>query len=492
MRSSIKLKFSIFLLLLLLVTLLLLRYFVLTDIRDNQKAQFENYLQQQRDFAESYLLQRFLSSGEVLPGAFLENHAQDLTKELSTFTGQVSQLISLDPDWKIPAKEPLTAANLQEILPYAQEGRTLYQVKGDDLFYLSPLKIQSQPMGILALYYSLRQENAFYQHTANRFLQVGAGIFLLSFVVAYFYFRTYAMAIRKLSRTVGEIEGGRYEFEGFSRKDEIGLLSQGIFRMSQKIKSTLLEVKNEEQKLQIAVEKLQVLGQQQKEFIQSVTHEFKTPLTSMKAYLDLLEMYPEDPLLLKKARSAMEEETRRLYEMVENTLQLTKRESYTPKTAPEPLALHELLHSLHWALQGKLEMEQLTLTEELEDVYVLGDREALLTVLLNLLDNAVKYNKPRGDIRVKCFPEGDMGILLLQDSGIGIPKEQQTRIFEPFYTVDPNRSRETGGVGLGLALAKRYTELQGGTLSLVSSSEEGTLFRLSLPLAKHPEKTAAN
>ena len=107
------------------------------------------------------------------------------------------------------------------------------------------------------------------------------------------------------------------------RNDEIGSLSQGVYHMGQKIKTTLEDMQEEEKKLTDAVEKLEILGKQQKEFIGAVTHEFKTPLTSVRAYLDLLSMYPEDAVLLQKALPAIEEETRRLYDMVEKTLELS-------------------------------------------------------------------------------------------------------------------------------------------------------------------------
>jgi signal transduction histidine kinase len=242
-------------------------------------------------------------------------------------------------------------------------------------------------------------------------------------------------------------------------------------------------MKSEEEKLQEAVIKLEILGKQQKEFIGAVTHEFKTPLTSVRAYLDLLSMYPEDPVLLQKALPAIEEETRRLYDMVEKTLELSKLEHYTPQATLTPLKLSVLVEEVLRSLKGKMEKFGLTLSKEVEEVEILGDREALLIILMNLLDNAIKYNKPQGKIFIRVYAEKHLGILQLEDTGIGIPMDLSQRIFDPFYTVDKNRSRETGGVGLGLSLAKKYTELQGGTLTLLASSEEGTAFQLSFPLA---------
>lgn len=483
MRTSIKMKFSLFLLILLLLTVILLRIFILDGIRENQKMEYEGYLRQQTDLSEAYLRQSFLSSEELLPEAFLKMNASDLTQNLASYTGQETALFSLEGTLLSPRKETLNEETLKELLPFALEGKTLYRATGDDLFYLTPLSLENHRVGILAFYYSLRNENSFYESTASRFLYVGASVFLVAFLIAYLYFRSYATDILKLNTAVEKMESGTYAFQVSERSDEIGSLSRGVFHMGQKIKTTLEEMRTEEEKLQEAVTKLEILGKQQKEFIGAVTHEFKTPLTSVRAYLDLLSMYPEDPVLLKKALPAIEEETRRLYDMVEKTLELSRLEHYAPHTALSSLKLTVLLEEVLHSLKGKIEKFGLTLIKEVEDIEILGDREALLIVLMNLLDNAIKYNKPQGMIFIRVYPEEHLGILQLEDTGIGIPMDLSQRIFDPFYTIDKNRSRETGGVGLGLSLAKKYTELQGGTLTLLASSEEGTAFQLSFPLS---------
>ena len=488
MRSSIKMKFSLFLLILLLLTVLLLRIFILEGIRENQKAEYESYLKQQTVLSEAYLRQSFLSSEEVLPEVFLKKTAAELTESLAGYTGQETALFSLEGTLLSPRKETLNEETLKELLPLALEGKTLYQAKGDDLFYLTPLSLEGQRVGILAFYYSLRNENSFYENTASRFLYVGAVVFLVSFLAAYLYFRSYASDIVKLNEAVEKIETGSYDFTVSGRNDEIGSLSQGVYHMGQKIKATVEDMREEEKKLTDAVKKLEILGKQQKEFIGAVTHEFKTPLTSVRAYLDLLSMYPEDAVLLKKALPAIEEETRRLYDMVEKTLELSRLEHYAPHTALSPLKLSVLLDEVLHSLKGKIEKFGLTLSKEVEEVEILGDREALLIILMNLLDNAIKYNKPQGKIFIRVYAEEHLGILQLEDTGIGIPMDLSQRIFDPFYTVDKNRSRETGGVGLGLSLAKKYTELQGGTLTLLASSDEGTAFQLSFPLAPESDE----
>jgi signal transduction histidine kinase len=106
----------------------------------------------------------------------------------------------------------------------------------------------------------------------------------------------------------------------------------------------------------------------------------------------------------------------------------------------------------------------------------------LFQVFINLIDNAIKYNNPKGKIYVKNYIQNDMVCIEIQDTGIGIPKESRELIFEPFYTVDKTRSRQFGGTGLGLALVRQLLEKQQGSISIVDTKEAGTTFIIKLPL----------
>src|SRR5690606_38401702 len=130
----------------------------------------------------------------------------------------------------------------------------------------------------------------------------GSGVFVLSFLLAYLYFNSIARSIIRLNDAVGRIREGHFETPSLKRNDEIGELSAGIAAMSERLKITLEDKDKEREKLSLAVQKLSELDQQQKEFIGNVTHEFKTPLTSIKAFIDLLDMYPDDEELPLKAQ----------------------------------------------------------------------------------------------------------------------------------------------------------------------------------------------
>src|SRR5690606_6703604 len=270
-----------------------------------------------------------------------------------------------------------------------------------------------------------------------------------------------------------------FETPVMKRNDEIGELGAGIAAMSERLKLTMQDKDKEREKLALAVQKLSELDQQQKEFIGNVTHEFKTPLTSIKAFIDLLDMYPDDEELQMTARSHIASETQRLYEMVEKVLQLSAMQKYDFEYNKERLEVSQMIGSVLGGLKGKMDKFGLTLVTDLHEAYIEADKDYMNIVLANLLDNAIKYNKPNGHIYVSNVVKGDQVVIEISDTGIGIPSEVTDKIFEAFYTVDKNRSREHGGAGLGLSLAKRYAETQGGSIAIVKSDANGTTFSLT-------------
>nr|WP_232243240.1 HAMP domain-containing sensor histidine kinase [Paenibacillus sp. GSMTC-2017] len=244
----------------------------------------------------------------------------------------------------------------------------------------------------------------------------------------------------------------------------------------------------EREKLTLAVNKLSQLDKQQKQFIGNVTHEFKTPLTSIKAYLDLLDMYPDDENLIETAKITIKSETDRLYEMVEKVLQLASMEKYDFEFNKESLDVQQVIQFVLNSLKGKVDKFGIQLETDLTEAYVEADKDCMTIVLVNLMDNAIKYNKTRGYIFVKNEVRDGHVIIEISDTGIGIPEEVVHKIFDPFYTVDKNRSRENGGAGLGLSLAKKYAEIQGGSIALASTGLTGTVFRISFPIYSPNEK----
>jgi signal transduction histidine kinase len=480
-RISIKIKFSIFLAALLLLTVFILSLLVLRGIKVNQVEQYENYLARQTETANVYFKQTILAESNKIPQIFFNTKGVEFAKQLELLTGQ--SVVLYDKSGKAVSKKitPRGSEHIRQTLEYALENKTAYLVEQDELYYLTPLRVENEQVGVIQFYYSLTGENEFYNRIRQTFITTGAGIFFLSFILAYFYFDSFASGIIKLEQMVDKVREGDYKITILRRRDEIGRLSAGIHAMSNQIRTTMKGMEEEQEKLTLAVNKLSLLDQQQKQFIGNVTHEFKTPLTSIKAYLDLLEMYPDDDKLLETAIINIKSENHRLYEMVDKVLQLSTLEKYDFEYNPEKIEIKQIMLSILQSLSGKMNKFGIAQETELTEAYVKADKDSLIIILINLLDNAIKYNKRDGKVLVRNYIHNHHVIIEITDSGIGIPKEAVARIFEPFYTVDKNRARESGGTGLGLSLVKKYTDKQGGAIDLLKSDANGTTFRITFP-----------
>lgn len=484
MGISIKIKFSVFLAALLLLTAAILSVLVLDGIKKNQQVQYEAFLAQQARTANLYFIQLSLGESSMTPEAFLISGGNKLAEQLSRVSGQLIVLYNKSGEKIGESVAKSETGNVKKALSFALQNKIAYQVEQDSLYYLAPLTVGSEQIGVVQLYYSLAGNLEFYHYIRTLFVSIGAGVFIVSFTLGYFYFNSFANGILKLKNMADRIRTGQYEIEVPHRRDELGKLGEGIYDMSRQIVKTIGDMQDEQQKLTLAVAKLSRLEKQQKQFIGNVTHEFKTPLTSVKAYTDLMDMYPDDAELIKTARFHIRRETQRLYEMVDKVLQLSALEKYDFEYAMEKIDVRQAILQVCGSLKGKMDKFGIRLETELSEAFIEADRENMSIILINLLDNAIKYNKAQGSIRIKSYTAGSHVFVDISDTGVGMPAEAEFKIFEPFYTVDRNRSRQSGGAGLGLSLVKALAEKQGGTVSLVETGPEGSTFRLRFPSYK--------
>jgi two-component system, OmpR family, phosphate regulon sensor histidine kinase PhoR len=313
-------------------------------------------------------------------------------------------------------------------------------------------------------------------------LQIGALVVILSFLLAYVYFSRITNGISRLKEATEQIEQGNYQaIIPLKRKDELGKLSEGIYSMSRQIEENIQAMQKEQSNLNLAVHKLQKLEKQQKTFIGNITHEFKTPLSIILAYMDLLEMYRDDPALVDDARGNVKKEAQRLYDLVEKVLQLASFEKYDFELQREKLESHELLQELCNRMKGKAQKFDVAISTDLQPATLWIDKESFYLIFINLIDNAIKYNRPNGTISLLSEVKEGMVRIHIKDTGIGISPDALGKVFEPFYTVDKDRSSSSKGTGLGLALVKQLVEKQKGTIHLNSIEGRGTDVCLSFP-----------
>lgn len=232
------------------------------------------------------------------------------------------------------------------------------------------------------------------------------------------------------------------------------------------------------------ISRLKELERIRQDFVANVSHELRTPLTTIKGYAETL---LEGALKEEIAPSFLQvilKHTDRLTKIVEDLLMISKIESRESPLSLEPIPLSEILaETLEVVAENAKKKKIAIITSGLPDsLLVKADRNYVEQILINLLDNAIKYNREGGKILISATltPQKEVQIAI-QDNGIGIPREDLLRIFERFYRVDKGRSKELGGTGLGLSIVKHLVQAQGGRVWAESQPGEGSTFYFTLP-----------
>ena len=233
-------------------------------------------------------------------------------------------------------------------------------------------------------------------------------------------------------------------------------------------------------------EKIEHFDKSRSQFVQNASHELKTPLATMKILLENLIYQPDMPPELRaEFMQDMNHEIDRLSGIITDLLTLTQMDSQNDALKLEKLDLSVLCEETVHALQPAADKGRLTLTAELAPaVTITGDASKLGQVVYNLIDNAVKYTPEGGAVTVTLTADSREAALTVRDTGIGIPKEDLSHIFDRFYRVDKARSRATGGTGLGLSIVRQMVQLHGGEITVTSESGEGSAFTVTLPVRK--------
>lgn len=216
------------------------------------------------------------------------------------------------------------------------------------------------------------------------------------------------------------------------------------------------------------------------DFINNFSHEFKTPITSIKGFAEILKYEDLTPEERNEYLDIVISESRRLADMASNVLELSKVETQTILSDKTRFDLGEQIRYCILLLEPKWDKKGLSFSADMQDVYCLGDYELLSQVWINLMDNAIKFTPEGGSVDITLKSEGNVVELTVKDSGCGIPEQAQSRIFDKFYQA--NTSHSTEGNGLGLTLAKRIVKLHGGEITCRSTPGEGTEFVVKLPI----------
>jgi len=228
---------------------------------------------------------------------------------------------------------------------------------------------------------------------------------------------------------------------------------------------------------------LERLERVRKDFVANVSHELRTPLTAIRGYAEtLLEGALEDPANNRKFLEIIIAQAARLTNIAADLLVLSELES-GKAAEKERLSVPSVLESALRTVESEARSRGVKITcDRIDDICVVGSRIRLEQAMVNLLDNAIKFNRPSGQVRVEAIPAGDGQVrITVADTGIGIPSDDLSRIFERFYRVDKARSRAVGGTGLGLSIVKHVLERMNGRITVASELGRGSVFSVTLP-----------
>ena len=226
-----------------------------------------------------------------------------------------------------------------------------------------------------------------------------------------------------------------------------------------------------------------------RDFVANVSHELKTPIGALLLLSEAVLGAKDDPAAVEKFATRMQIESKRLTDLVQEIINLSRLQDSDPLSVPSELNVQDLVsEAIDQSQVGADNRKIEILTGEIANGVVLGDRDQIIMAIQNLVENAVNYSPEGTKVTVSSVIEDGIVTISITDQGIGIPENEKDRIFERFYRVDPARSRQSGGTGLGLSIVKHVATKHGGEVSVWSVENVGSTFSLKLPLFSKSEE----
>ena len=295
----------------------------------------------------------------------------------------------------------------------------------------------------------------------------------IALTVAYFVSRSITLPIRQMKETAEQVAKGNFSRRvRVKSRDELGELADSLNKMADE--------------LQQKMEDLRQMDRVRTDFVANVSHELKTPLTLIKGYTETLQGEAiSDKAKASRFVSIINEHSDRLSNIVDDLLSLSELESSKDYIDRAQFDLNELVEDvrLGFGHATATKKQTLTVNSQSNDLTINADRDRIEQVLVNLIDNAIKYTGECGQIELSVAELGGEIRIAVKDNGIGIAQEHLGRIFERFYRADKARSRELGGTGLGLSIAKHIVLAHNGKITIESMPNRGTTVVVTLPRA---------
>lgn len=307
--------------------------------------------------------------------------------------------------------------------------------------------------------------------------------FFIAFVIAFFFvwLMSKRMAdsilkpLQEISAVIRKADFGKekIEFQNYSYS-ELQEITDALQTMNNQIAKNLENLEREKQIRQ--------------EFFTNASHELKTPLTSIRGYSELLRQHAiTDPDQIDHCLDCVLKESDHMTKLINDILTISKLEAKDYVVQKSHIKLKDLLENVLNSLSVQAKAMNLDIDASCENITVYANLDHIQGILYNLISNAIKYNKPNGKIIIIIKERLDNILIKVMDTGIGISKEDQEKVFQRFYRVDKQRSKIVAGTGIGLAIVKHIVQFYNGSISLKSKENEGTSIEISLPIMVNEE-----
>lgn len=463
LTKSLRFRFFIIVLLVGILPIFAVEYGILTNFEDQSILQRGNLVQRQcMNIAEQLVDSGYI---EKKGSEIIENELNQLANlydgRIVIVNSQfmiVKDTFGLDENKTIISEEVVKCFQGEDILKVNKKSRFIEMavpVKNPSTGEVKGVMIVSTPTEDVQ-----ESRNALSQQVF--LLQVGMVFVILG--IAFYTSRMLVKPFEKVTKSLEEMTGGFAE-QDISILDykETQLLSDAYNRMLKRMKT---------------------LDDSRQVFVSNVSHELKTPITSMKVLADSLLMQEDVPVeLYKEFMSDIAEEIDRENKIINDLLSMVKMDRKSADVNIQETGINEILERLLKRLRPIAAKRDIELVlESFKPVRAEVDETKLALALSNLIENAIKYNKEEGWVHVSLNSDHKYFYVKVEDSGIGIPQEAQEHIFERFYRVDKSHSREIGGTGLGLAITRGAILLHRGAIRVYSKEGEGTTFTVRIPL----------
>lgn len=300
--------------------------------------------------------------------------------------------------------------------------------------------------------------------------------FLIALGISFIFSQRFASSItrplQEISREMLKVRGdyGDLHFRKY-KYSEINVIADTTMKMSRNVKEYLSRIEKEKQIRQ--------------EFFSNASHELKTPITSIQGYAELLEsgMIQDENMKLDFARR-IKKEAENMTGLINDILMISRLEAKDAEVVFSSVRISVLLDDILDSLKPLAAQCQVFLHADCQPITIEANPQQMKELLNNLITNAVKYNRPGGQVWVQIREQGDAMVVRVKDNGMGIPADSLDRIFERFYRVDKGRSRKQGGTGLGLSIVKHIVSFYRGTIRVSSEIDKGSEFVVELPLKR--------